>query len=438
MTSAQRIRASAAESFLFYRRQCANLGLDLLARSSRVLRQLGMIRRSTASALLLPPAAPGSLGDEAMVLSTVAALREVGVNRIGIVVLGAGEWQKWQGDVEIVDLVSRRWTLAKLRFLLAALRFGRFYCLGADIMDGRYSPQGPMRITELAGLASKAGIPTSILSFSFSDRPTEGALHALRKLPDDVRLCVRDPISHERVSSRLNRAADLVADAAFLLEPQLDTRTVAKTSHWINEEHERSRIVIGVNLNHRLYLSSGRDALDDVVAKLSDALVALFSSRSDLSFLLIPHDYRPYKQYPGDAEVAESVLCRLPRELRARTLVLTHPCRAAEVKAICGSLDLVVTGLMHLAIGSLGQGTPVACLPYQGKFDGLMSHFGLRGSITDPAGVLDGDKLARFVVPLIERRVQTRAKIEAALPRIRRLAQANFTEHVNTARNAPH
>jgi polysaccharide pyruvyl transferase WcaK-like protein len=410
-----------------------------MARSSRALAHLGLIRKRKASALLLPPAAPGNLGDEAMISSTLAALHESGITHVGLVVLSAaGEWRKWRGDMEIVNLASRRWALAKLRFLLSVLRFGRFYCLGADIMDGCYSPQGLMRFTELAALASKAGVPTSILSFSFNDRPTEGALSALRELPDDVRLCVRDPISHERLSSRLNRAADLVADAAFLLEPQLGTRTIAATSHWIEKEHQRSRIVIGVNLNHRLYLRSGRDALDDIVAKLSAALFALFSSRRGLSLLLLPHDYRPYKQYPGDAEVAEAVLRRLPQEMRAHTIALTRPCRAAEIKAICGSLDLVVTGLMHLAIGSLGQGTPVACLPYQGKFEGLMSHFGLRGSTTDPAGVLEGDKLARFVVPLIEKRAQTRAKIEAALPRVRRLARANFKEHPTTARNALH
>jgi polysaccharide pyruvyl transferase WcaK-like protein len=415
----------------------AHLLLGLMARSSRALARIGLIRRRAASALLLPPAAPGNLGDDAMISATLAALRKTGVSRVGIVVFSAAsEWRKWQRDVEILDLAPRPWSLAKLRFLLALLRFGRFYCLGADIMDGHYCRQMPGRISELAALASAAGVPASILSFSFNDRPAPGALSALRELPDDVRLCVRDPISHERLSSHLDRAPDLVADAAFLLEPQLGTRPVAQSLRWIEKERERSRIVLGVNLNHRLYLRSERDTLDGIVAKLSTALGRLFASRRGLSFLLIPHDYRPHKHCPGDAEVAQAVQRRLPGEVRSHAMAITLPCRAGEVKAICAKLDLVVTGLMHLAIGSLGQGTPVACLRYQGKFEGLMSHFGLRGSITDAAGVLDDDRLARFVIPLIERRAQNRAKIEAALPRVRRLAQANFKERVNTARNA--
>jgi polysaccharide pyruvyl transferase WcaK-like protein len=279
-------------------------------------------------------------------------------------------------------------------------------------------------MAQLCSLASAVGARTSILGFSFNDHPTLDSIRTLRSLPRDVRLCVRDPVSYERLASHLDRPIDLVADVAFVLKPNADTATAIAVCRWIEEEKRGSRVVVGVNLNHRLFLGPSPGAVDNVMAAFRSALIDLFAARADLSFLLMPHDYRPYRGYPGDLQVAEELLASLPAGIRAHSTIVGK-CRASEIRAVCGRVDLVVTGLMHLAIAALDRETPVACLSYQGKFEGLLSHFGVDGLIMDPRAAVDD--LARFVGPLIEQREDIRNRIATELPRIRRLAQANFT-----------
>jgi polysaccharide pyruvyl transferase WcaK-like protein len=405
-------------------KDAAHLLLVLLATIGRGLKRLGLITtEDNLSTLVLPPGATGNLGDDAMVSATLDYLRNSGAQRLGVIAFGnRAKWKEWLAEKEIVDLGPPRFLWMKLRFLFTVMRFRQFYCLGADMMDGYYFEEGPIRMAELASLASAAGVRTSILGFSFNGRPTSGSIRILANLPTDVRLCVRDPISFERLASYLDRPIELVADTAFVLNARADTKTASEVCRWIEEEREVTRVVVGVNFNHRLFLQSESAALDDVLEKFRSAIVTLFATRGDLSFLFIPHDYRPYGG-SGDVEVAEALLRSLPEGIRRHSMVVGR-CRAAEVRAICGRLDFVVAGLMHLAIGSLEQGTPVACLSYQGKFEGLMSHFDISGLIMDPEEALDD--LPAFVVPLIENREETRKKVMGELPRIRRLAQANF------------
>ena len=101
-------------------------------------------------------------------------------------------------------------------------------------------------------------------------------------------------------------------------------------------------------------------------------------------------------------------------------------CRAAEVQALCAELDIVLSGRMHCAIACLSQGTPVACITYQDKFEGLFEHFGLQGMTIDPEVSLRSGKLLEFFLPIYQNRDNLRKQIEARLPAVRQLAEANF------------
>ena len=401
----------------------ADLALALLTSLVRGLRKLGIVSSNgNRSTLVLPPAAPGNLGDDAMVSATLLFLRKSGVERLAILAFGKGEeWCKWQPDFEIIDLGVSRWR--KARFVVTVMRFERFYCLGADIMDGYHGERGGARITELASLASAAGVRVSVLGFSFNDQPTPESVRALRRLPRDVRLCVRDPVSYRRLTARLDRPIELVADVAFLLEAGAGT-TADSARQWIENEKSASRVVVGLNFNHRLFVRPDVAALDVVMGRFRDAVTALCDSGQGFSLVLIPHDYRCSKRYPGDVELAEGLLAMLPDEIRRHSMVVGR-CRASEIRSICGQLDFVVTGLMHLAIAALERGTPLVCLSYQGKFEGLMSHLNIDGLNLDPEEALAGFK--ERVLPLIAGRDEIRNKIASRLPAIKSLAQANFT-----------
>ena len=95
----------------------------------------------------------------------------------------------------------------------------------------------------------------------------------------------------------------------------------------------------------------------------------------------------------NDLEVLREFRSILEPELQASTRLIEEKCSARQVKAISGHCDLILSGRMHLAIASLGQGVPVVCLTYQDKFEGLMEHFGLKGNTFLPRSILQGDQL---------------------------------------------
>jgi polysaccharide pyruvyl transferase WcaK-like protein len=81
---------------------------------------------------------------------------------------------------------------------------------------------------------------------------------------------------------------------------------------------------------------------------------------------------------------------------------------------------------MHLAIACLGQGTPVACVTYQGKFEGLFRHFELDGMTIEPEQAFQPEGLVKFLMPLIEKRKDISKQVQLKLPQVQQLAQVNF------------
>ena len=111
-------------------------------------------------------------------------------------------------------------------------------------------------------------------------------------------------------------------------------------------------------------------ALIDATAS---ALLAV-ARRHRVSWLLLPHDFRGER---GDNAALAPLAQRVGATLGERVLHAGEPLSAAQLKAMAGVTDGIVTGRMHLAIAALGRGVPVAALTYQDKFQGLWTHFDL-------------------------------------------------------------
>jgi polysaccharide pyruvyl transferase WcaK-like protein len=125
-------------------------------------------------------------------------------------------------------------------------------------------------------------------------------------------------------------------------------------------------------VNHLLLSQIAGLELETLVQVFAATLTELFSQCGPLSFLLIPHDVRGKV---SDVSLAKALLESILPEIKPYCMQVPAPCRAAEIKAICADIDIVLSGKMHLAIACLGQGTPVACVTYQDKFEGLFKHF---------------------------------------------------------------
>jgi polysaccharide pyruvyl transferase WcaK-like protein len=217
-----------------------------------------------------------------------------------------------------------------------------------------------------------------------------------------------------------------VADIAFLLKPALasESRAVAWVKDWTAQQRQSNQcFIIACNLNPQpLIRAGGRQA--DLVQAYVEAFKQLWRSLGPtFSVLIVPHDYRPQHH---ELEACQAFHQMLPADLRARTLLLSDPLGAAEVKAVTALCDVVMTGRMHMAIAALGSGKPAACISYLSKFEGMLAFFGLEElALKWQEAVIPG-KLAAWAAHIISRRHELTNRVELNLPKVQELSRANL------------
>lgn len=410
--------------------------LNTYTQALRLLRNLGLIRTQESSALVFPPTSPGNLGDEALVTSTINYLKDKEIKYIGLISYKKGsKWRSLGSDTvdEIIEMQeyfryssNRHVWKALFQAIPKISKYERFYCLGADVMDGYYSESGTLKRVKLVSLAAQLGMNTTILGFSFNDKPTPKSVQTFRNLPSEVKLCTRDPISQKRLISQINRPVKLVADVAFLLSPTPESEIASQVLQWIDKQRANNRVIIGFTPYNQFNKKLGIDKVDRLIQIYVEHLTELYSKRDNFSFILLPHDFRDFRNKASDIVVAEGILNNLPPEIKSHSIKVPTPCTAADIKAIVGNLDFVLSGKFHLAIACLGQATPVAGITYQDKFEGLFKLFDIEGVTIAPEQALQPGNLVNFLVPLITKRDEIHQKIQSKLPEIKQLAQTNF------------
>jgi polysaccharide pyruvyl transferase WcaK-like protein len=403
-------------------------------RLRRWRQRAGRVRRQPdggGRALIIASGGVGSIGDEAMLIAAASTARNHGIASATLVSFGKDKpWPLLPGYDRVLDLSSRFltdfWDTCP-DWLEALGDATHFLIIGADIMDGHYSPNQCRRRVAMAHLAEAAGVRTTILGFSFNDSPHPLAVAALDSLPATIKINARDAISMERLSRALTRPVDLSADIAFQLIPAERSDLMDAVLPWIDEQQSSGRLVIGINANFLAAPAAMRcDGGQPLIDAYASELAAFAADGPDLAYLLVPHDYRSVSGLPNDQQVAESIARALPEPLQQRTSVVPAPAKAPEIKAIAGRLDLVVTGRMHLAIAAIGGGTPAGGVVYQDKFEGLYRHLDLPPLCFDPARLSEHGAFADFLAHLVERREEFAATIRTSLPRVHALADGNL------------
>ncbi|MBX3606141.1 MAG: polysaccharide pyruvyl transferase family protein [Piscinibacter sp.] len=347
----------------------------------------------------------GSRGDEAMLLAARAMAVAAQGEQVRLVVAcshPAADARARAAGFEVLRVWGGLAMPFVLRRRLAALRPGHGWVMGADMLDGHYSPVTALRMVIAADLMARAGARSLFLGFSLNDRPARGVCLAFRGLDPRVAINLRDPCSWQRFDRATGRRARLVADTAFLLPPAAPQEAAAAAERWARAERQAGRTVLAINAHPMLF--GGPDAAVRAAAlceALQTALQAVAALRP-VSWLLLPHDERAAA---GDLTLLAQLQARLASAGQAHVHHLAHPPSAAAIKGLLGSVDGAVTGRMHLAIAALGQGRPVLAFAYQGKFTGLLQHFELPAwLLLEPAQALDAGTLAtrldRFVAEL--------------------------------------
>jgi polysaccharide pyruvyl transferase WcaK-like protein len=302
-------------------------------------------------------------------------------------------------------------------------RYGQFYLVGADMLDGYYSDEYSVDRVRLVELAARVGVRAHIVGISFNNNPTEKCVQALLRLPPMARITARDPISLARLQQHTGRPIELVADVAFSLEPAKDSSVVQTTLSWVREQKNLGRTIVGVNVNYLILREVAGLTPEALVLANVRFIIELFEQASRISIVLLPHDFR---MDVSDVSLSRDVLAQLPDEVKHCTMQLPTPFNATDIKAIVAELDIVLSGRMHLAIACLGQGTPVACIVYQDKFEGLYQHFGLSNLTLDPNRSMQPQQISQFLLPHIHQSDVLRKQIQFKLPQILQLAKLNF------------
>lgn len=361
---------------------------------------------------LISPTGPGSLGDQAMLEAASSWLLDNRGGRAFVI-----------PDSPPLRSATEIWAAGGLPgqaliSLKAVTRADTLLYIGADVLDGVYGAGSSLKRLRLLSLNRRLGGQVRVLGCSWSETPAPEVAEFLRKAPW-LDVLARDPISQGRMSRAIGREVRLVADLAFLMKPEARAEGARKAIDWIRGKKAGGATVLGVNLSGHTI----RKLPDRSTAPVAETLSRWLEDDPDRVIVLLPHDVRP--GYAGDLKVLAELRDRLSERHADRIYDPEGNLDAWDLKAMAGEVDLVMTGRMHLAIASLGMGTPPLCTVYQGKFEGLMQHFSLSGLTVSPEDLLT-PALGERLGAVTREAADYSARIKAALPGVQKLSRSNF------------
>lgn len=397
-------------------------GIPLSAR--RILTTNTRSRQDSAKTALIiladPNSALGSLGDAALLISALSQLLKK-YKLSDIYLLGLREDEisiPGLGTVKIVAAFDS--ALGTSRFAHLCQNAAELYVIGADVLDGKYDPGYTCRLLTYADHAARMNISVTILGFSFNKKPNPSASRALKSLHHNVSINLRDDASLERFIKNIGRDATLTADIAFLLDP---ISPPPEITEWIESRKARGELVVGININRHALPDLGQGSgHTSLIKTIATELPMKAYCGSRINYILVPHDLKPSS---GDIELLTALKECLQEKAPEQVLYVELKDPRA-IKGLASKLDALVTGRMHLAIAALGVYTPVLCIDYQDKFEGLLRKFGL--NITDSLSTKDEltETINQRIMKMVEKRVETRKAIQASFPTVKALSSLNF------------
>ncbi|RJG50641.1 polysaccharide pyruvyl transferase family protein [Motilimonas pumila] len=297
---------------------------------------------------------------------------------------------------------------------------GSFYLLGADVVDGKYGTKFVCKAMGLLNFSAAIKCPAGITGFSFNSQPRWPIVKALKRLPAEVKLCVRDAASQQRLATFIKRPSTLVADLAFSIQPSQDLS--AEAEHWLQQCKKEEGLIVGLNINkHAFYKQLASLGEEGFLKQICQQLSQL-AKQYPVSFALIAHDF---KTDAGDTALLTQLQTQLEHDTDRPCIFFAEP-DPCQVKHLVAKLDFVISARMHLAIASLGVTTPVQVINYQDKFAGLLQHFNLPSSdLFEPEQVLSPHFLEQVGL-MCQQHQAVRTHLQQALPKVKRMCRDNL------------
>jgi polysaccharide pyruvyl transferase WcaK-like protein len=394
---------------------------------------LAHLRRRTPdsrSALILPSTTSGNLGDEAVYVALISELRKRAFERICIIDFdGTPALCPLAADSITNNLEHNPPGLRYVKFVLFASHFSHLYIFGADVMDGSWGLGVSLPRLRLARLGSKLGLKSAICSFSVSESPHPKIIRRFKGLEPGVSLNCRDEVSLRRLRSFIgNERGTLCADLAFLLKPDHQAKVSQEAAEWIATKRSRGKLVMGLNMSDLLCGHVADYSPLEAVGYFAAIYKKLRKQLPGLSIVHLPHSSYPERLQHrlDDFDLAMLFHQNLPAELQSDSFLIPRTVRATEIRSICGRVDFVLSGRMHLSIASLSQGTPVFGVSYHGKFEGCFRHFGLDNMTVSPQDLPQVGKVTDFLLDGVLHLPDMRKSIARELTKVQALSLRNI------------
>lgn len=271
--------------------------------------------------------------------------------------------------------------------------------IGADVMDGLYSPSASIVRASIVAAAQKHGLSSRIFGFSWSDTPTMGAVWALQNAAArGVRILPRDPISRKRLDSNGVQPTIPSADLVF-----------AETS--VREVIDVDTTEPYALINASGLIAQGKDLTQDYLRLIEHV------RHLGLKPVLLPHVLR-------DLDDDLAALRRIYEAADPKPVLISRQLAPQEIRFLASHAAFVVTGRMHLSIMSLNMGAAPFTLATVGKVEGLFELVAAPELVLSPTPGFSRHLIQ--AVPDVRTLELLSTRISPHLSAVRRLSQENF------------
>jgi GT2 family glycosyltransferase/glycosyltransferase involved in cell wall biosynthesis/polysaccharide pyruvyl transferase WcaK-like protein len=317
-------------------------------------------RMNVERIILIPPAAPGSKGDEGMLRGALTLLAD-----LPIVVLNPEVGASWCDSLNKEARLTE--VMGPIRDFQNELRPGDLIlAIGADVIDGTCGLDPAFTRLDLMSEALRLGLPT-LVTCSFRSRVDPAILQAICLLPG-IRFLIRDLHSLENFRRQTGLPAEFFPDLSFF-KGAIDSPLAEPVRADIAKARAGQRPIIGVNFAEHSFRSfNDIHNLDQRRLFVDTVMAALHQGHPEAFFVLFSNDSRSWDNHPSDASynhLASHWICiNLGSE---RHVNLPDDWGYGLNIAILKDVDFIVTGRMHLSLAAFQVETVPFVLMGEGK-----------------------------------------------------------------------
>ena len=296
--------------------------------------------------LIVPPASPGSKGDEGMVRGALELLSGL----THVVILNPDSSPQWAD-------VLRGYNFQELRDAVYNLKveFNEhdiLLILGADVIDGTCGLQPSVARLDLARYALSAGAKV-IIACSFRSNVDVSILEKIRALRSATWL-LRDVESLRFFEQQAGFPGRYFPDFSFFAG-QICSEAVSDFIGTLKAE----RLLIGINFSEHAFRSFyDEHSLEKRREYITTITMSITDVYPDAQYILVSHDSRQWPNWFSDTFYCIEARHILQKEGFC-TAMMPPNLNYGEVLCLLKRFGLLVTGRMHLAMAAFRSGVTV-------------------------------------------------------------------------------